>query len=190
MTDLIAAYREAQKYATRAAYLAKRPDFGLHRGDEVVVCGGRKLPHGSNVILLSWGEGAYGGWVRVQPAEGEAVFLSRHHVRFPTREQSLSIGIGMQARARDAAQAIVNAAGIDLTKPVETSTARMNAYSDDSEAVYACNPDVDIDVIKVALEILDPPQSSWGALRWSLGSSVVSRDGDRVTVRSSTGICD
>lgn len=194
MTDLVALYREASEACHKAKRaLTRLRDNGKQRGIAVEVVRGRKVAVGTVGVLEAWGENQYGDWCKVRIGH-DSVFIAARNVTFPELYAAITDAASVCSAADDARRAIADAvvadAGVNLAKPVERGQTVLNAYSDDWSAVYACNPEASDAVVKLAVELLDPPESSWGKLRYSHGSRVESRSGDRVTVRSSVGLCD
>ena len=194
MTDLVSLYREAcDAYNKAKRALTRLRDNGKQRGIAVEVVRGRKVAVGTVGVLEAWGENQYGDWCKVRIGT-ESVFIASRNVSFPELYAAITDAATACSAAEDARKAIADAivaeAGVNLAKPVEQGKTALNAYSDDWSSVYACNPEASDSVVRLAVELLDPPESSWGKLRYSHGSHVQSRDGDRVTVRSSVGLCD
>lgn len=194
MTDLVSLYREAcDAYNKAKRALTRQRDNGKQRGIAVEVVRGRKVAIGTVGVLEAWGENQYGEWCKVRIGN-DSVFIAAHNVTFPEWYAAIEDASNAVSQAEDARNAVRDAviaeAGVNLSEPLESEQPRLNAYSDDWSALYACNPEASDAVVKLAVELLDPPESSWGKLRYSHGSRVESRSGDRVTVRSSVGLCD
>jgi hypothetical protein len=99
------------------------------------------------------------------------------------------------ARAAYEAQckAILDACGFnwDGRKYIDGSK-EMYAYGDSDQFEVPYSGDPTQEQLSAGAALLDPPTSSYGALRWSTGSSLVSYDAARkvAIVRCGTGICD
>lgn len=194
MTLTVEALRLAREANYNAAQALKRERYP-EKGDKVVVVRGRKIPKGTEATLDGWGENDFGHYVRLIMADGQTVFTARHNVSFVRCDAEHEAAV---AEAKTAARAYhamlseaVTLAGVDLSKPLEgTGKLQQLSYSDLYEADYACNPECPDDILSYVVGALDPATSSWGKLRWSTGSSVVSRNGGIVRVLSGTGLCD
>ncbi len=194
-------YEEAEQHfrmAERALRVAKQAEKALdswssYRGAEFKVVRGRKFPIGTVARADFIGSNDFGPYVRFT-LNGQTQFISERNVEWPeftVKREAVYADLNAAEEAVKAARRlVVEMAGIDLSKPLERGKLSQMAYSDSYVAEYACNADAPDDVLRAAVDILDPPQSSWGALRWSQGSSIQSRDGGTVTIASYTGICD
>lgn len=166
------------------------------RGLLVRVDKGRKIPKGSTFVVQQHGEGRYGEWVRTP----EGLFIDRANVTpidpkwaeaCAAYDAAIAALERLEDNIRSVEAAIIAAAGFDIRHPVRKVEYRQEAWSDVSINEYACNPDADDELLRIAVQLADPGQSSWGNLRWSRGSSVVERPApDRVIVHSSTGLAD
>lgn len=198
MNTVTQALRDAgtAKYAAERAYKdAQRDNTTPDRGEAVEVVRGRKVPVGTKGKLISTGESQYGSWVRFTTEAGESIIINAYNVRFPNMaERSREAFDAEQKAIKDYRAVVAQAAafvGLDLSKPLEVGRTQQHSYSDSSEATYAVNPEATDADITAVINVLDPSGSSWGALRWSGGSSLVSRPAfDRVVIRSTTCLCD
>jgi hypothetical protein len=164
-------------------------------GLRVRVVKGRKLPKGSHFVVQRAGEGRYGKWVQTP----EGVFVDRYNVEIDDPLFAAAVADAARAdvhvddltREIKAEEArIIAAAGIDLSKR-DNRTLRQGAWRDYDEYDTVCSPLADDDLIRAALAYADPQGSSWGALRWSCGTSLVERIApDRIRVCAQTGIAD
>ena len=194
MSLTVETLRTAYDAAYKAEHAAKREVYP-EAGAKVEVVRGRKIPKGTTGTLVRWGEGEFGRWVNVQPAEGPAFFTSRSNVRFPEIDAEYTARYEAATATKDAYQKLLSEAvalsGINLRNPIAgTSQHRQHAWSDTHEADYACNAECPDDILRYVIGALDSPGNSWGQLRWSTGSSLVSRDGGIARVLSGTGLCD
>lgn len=188
--------RTLQNLAAATAYNLKQlqKHDQLSKGTLVEVVRGRKVPVGTKGKLLGWGDGQYGPWVRIE-VNGEQVFVSQRNVRFPEIDAMLDSAHREAEQAGEqyasAIAAMRHTVGLDLSKPLSKGNLSQFAYSDSFVADYAVNPEASDELVRFMLGVLDPPQSSWGQLRWSGGSSLVERvSPDVVRVSSITCICD
>lgn len=186
------------RLAERTMYEAKKAKKALDSWEPLAgmsfkVIRGRKFPIGTTARADAIGEKFYGPYVRFT-LDGQIQFISLRNVEWPAYEAKRNVMYDVIDAAEEAVKAasstIVEMAGIDLKKPLEKGTLTQREYTDSYTARYACNPDAPTEVLQAALEIMDPEQSSWGALRWSRGSSIISRDGGTVVITSNTGIAD
>lgn len=192
--DAVSNLRLAARALSEARHVSKCLDKWEPRsGMTFKVIRGRKHPIGLTGVADFVGENDYGPYVRFT-IDGQSQFTALRNVEWPEyiikREAAHANLDDAEAAMKATSQLVVSMAGIDLSKPLDRGTLRQYAYNDSYEAVYACNPDAPDAVLQAALGVLDPPQSSWGALRWSQGSSLTRREGATCTVHSSTGICD
>lgn len=192
--DAVSNLALAKRAAGAAARAAKLVDQREPEGSmEFTVVRGRKFPHGLTAKAEAIGNGEYGPWVRFT-LDGRVQFISLRNVDWPAmtiaREAAYAEANDSEEALRAARKLIVEMAGIDLTKGRPGGKLSQMAWSDSYVADYDCNPDAPDDVLRAALEVLDPPESSWGRLRWSQGSSLTARNGGTVTVTSHTGLCD
>lgn len=178
---------QAKKDVQRAE--REEPDVGM----TFRVVRGRKFPAGMTARATAFGTGEFGAWVRFIH-EGQTQFISRRNVVWPAideaREEAYTAANDAEAAVLNLRKIVVEMAGIDLSVPLRTVRAEMAAYSDNYIREYACNPEAPDDVLRQALRILDPPESSWGQLRWSGGSTLHTRRGGVVEVYSSIRLCD
>jgi hypothetical protein len=186
------------RHAERAAHEAKLAIKALDswepmRGSEFKVIRGRKFPIGMVARADFIGTNDFGQYVRFTH-DGQTAFIAARNVEWPDyiirHEAAMTAMNKAEEQVREARKTVVTFAGIDLSKAKERGKLSQMAYSDSYVADYDCNPDAPDAILRAALDILDPPQSSWGALRWSQGSSIQSRNGGTVTIASYTGICD
>lgn len=193
--DAVSNLALAKRAAYAAAKAVKLVDQREPEGSmEFTVVRGRKFPHGMTAKAEAIGNGEFGPWVRFTN-EGRTQFISLRNVDWPAmtiaREAAYADANDAEEALRAARKVIVEMAGLDLTKPKEASgKLSQHSWSDSYVADYDCNPDAPDDVLRAALEVLDPPASSWGRLRWSQGSSLTARNGGTATITSHTGICD
>lgn len=187
---------EVAKAAAEAQYRRTKKDTEYpERGEAVEVVRGRKIPVGTKGKLISTGESQYGHWVRFTTEAGEDVLTNAGNVVFPhiaaRREEAWKAEEKATADYRAVLAEAVKFVNIDLANPVERGRTQQHAYSDTTESTYACNPEATDEEVKAVVAAMDPRGSSWGALRWSGGSSVSSRPApDRVVVFSSVSLCD
>jgi hypothetical protein len=188
--------RAAAKAALEASRERVRALRDNLRGLLVRVVKGRKLAKGTEFVVQQHGEGQYGEWVRTP----EGLFIDRRNVEpidpkwiaaDAARDAAFADVERIEESIRAVEAAIIAAAGIDIAHPVRKVEYRQEAWRDVSVYEYACNPDADDELVRIAVQLADAPQSSWGQLRWSCGSNVTSRPApDRVLVHSSVGLCD
>lgn len=185
-----AAAREADKHA-RAL---KSFDNSLEQGMTVEVIKGRKIAIGTTGTLEGWGSNEFGQWVRVKVANGNTFFTSMRNVTFPDLNKAIdALSEASQAAMRayrDRLDEAVSFCGIDLRAGTKVAS-DMHAYSDSYVADYACNPMASRALLDLVVRHLDPPGSSWGALRWSGGSTIISQpEANVVRIQSITCLCD
>lgn len=185
------------KCAAEAAYRRVSKDTEYpDRGEAVEVVRGRKIKVGTKGKLISTGKSEYGSWVRFTTEAGDDVITNASNVTYPNLHDRREAAYQAEVKAVADYRAVLAEAtvfvGVDLSKPIEgTGVYHQHAYSDTHEAQYACNPEADLDTLRAVVGALDPRGSSWGALRWSTGSSVTGRPApDRISVISGTGLCD
>ena len=194
-------FDNALAYLTYAEGLARKAKADLkaldswepQRGMEFRVVRGRKFPIGTVADADFVGSNDFGAYVRFT-IDGQTQFIAARNVEWPAYNMRHDTAVEAMNAAekglREARKTVVDLAGIDLSKAKERGKLSQMAYNDSYVADYDCNPDAPDAILRAALDILDPPQSSWGALRWSQGSSIQHRDGGTVTIVSYTGICD
>lgn len=156
------------------------------------VCRGRKIPKGTEGKLLGWGSNEYGEWVRLD-INGETVFTAMRNVCFPSLMEAIDAASNSLASHENVYHdALVAAQGvIDLNRPIATHKTEQHAYSDTGCCDYAVPEDASNELIQACLNMLDPRGSSWGALRWSGGSSLKERVSPTVArVNHYTCLCD
>jgi hypothetical protein len=195
MTISVANLKLARNDLATAEYDVKQADkAGLHQGLRVEVTRGRKVPVGTIGTLMGWGESQYGHWVRIQTEDG-LTFCNERNVTFPELDAQRKAAYDRLEDARNNFRARLDQAkaytGLDLSKPFPGGKNSQHSYSDTYVADYFVNPEASDELVTLMVSLLDPPGSSWGALRWSGGSSVVHRLApDRVTICSTTCLCD
>lgn len=197
MTISAALLRGAKYAAEAAATRAKKLDTGdmRQRGMIVVVTRGKKLPKGTTGTLSRWGESQYGHWVCIKTEDGVETMMNERNVTYPKldtdREATYAMQEATMATYRQMLAEAVAFTGLDLKTPINKGEYRQHAWSDTFEAEYACNAEASDELLSTVINLLDSPGSSWGALRWSGGSSLSARVSPTVVrVMSSTNICD
>lgn len=88
-----------------ASRMAKFP-----KGMEVEVVRGRKVAVGTVGVVVSFGEGQFGPWLRIRLASGEEVFVSRSNCQPSSATAAAVEAVAAEAIAAERAEAIAHAA--------------------------------------------------------------------------------
>lgn len=165
-------------------------------GLEVEVVKGRKVPIGTRFVVQQAGEGKYGRWVR----DGNGSFIDRFNVDIVDSKwkNAYAAELVRVQGAVDVAREHLNNLQNELLSRVaidlrERTNVEHHSYGwrEDENFDTSCNPHASDEEIALALTILDPQGSCWGALRWSCGTTLIARVApDRIRVHSSTGLAD